>query len=138
RTPGHSEREYYDTNVSGALNVLDYCRRNGIANTVFTSSIAVYGPSEAERSEASDPRPESPYGASKLQAESIHKAWQLEDPVRRLVIVRPAVIFGAGEGGNFSRLARALRSRRFFYPGRRDTVKACAYVDELLASLEFA
>jgi nucleoside-diphosphate-sugar epimerase len=53
------------------------------------------------------------------------------------VIVRPAVIFGEGENGNFDRLRGALRSRRFAYPGRTDTIKACGYVEELVRSLEW-
>lgn len=138
RTPGHQDREYYDTNVSGAINITEFCREAGIRRLVFTSSISVYGPSEEEKSEDSLPRPESSYGASKLQAEAIHRMWQRESEERRLVIARPAVVFGPGENGNFTRLARALRRGSFLYPGRRDTIKACGYVDELVASFEFA
>jgi nucleoside-diphosphate-sugar epimerase len=138
RTPGHPDREYYDTNVSGALEIAEYCRRRGINEIVFTSSISIYGPSESEKAENTEPQPESSYGASKLQAEAIHRAWQGEKSDRRLVIARPAVIFGPGENGNFTRLAKALRQRRFMYPGRRDTIKACGYVDELVSSFEFA
>lgn len=138
RTPGHADREYYDTNVTGALNVTNFCRRQSIKNLVFTSSISVYGPSEDEKTEASPPAPESTYGASKLQAEGIHRGWQEGAQDRRLVIVRPAVIFGVGENGNFTRLAKALRQRRFLYPGRRDTIKACGYVHELISAIEYA
>jgi GlcNAc-P-P-Und epimerase len=138
RTPGHPDREYYDTNVSGALNVTAYCRVTGVQRLFFTSSISIYGPSEGPKDEASPPAPESPYGWSKLQAEEIHKLWQGENTSRRLVIVRPAVVFGPGERGNFTRLANALKRRMFLYPGRRDTIKACGYVDELVSTLEFA
>lgn len=138
RTPGHPAREYYDTNVSGALNVTDYCRQLGVRRLVFTSSISVYGPGEDAKEETTPLAPESPYGCSKLQAERIHANWQAECESHRLVIVRPAVVFGPGENGNFTRLAAALRGRRFVYPGRRDTIKSCGYVDELLSTIEFA
>jgi nucleoside-diphosphate-sugar epimerase len=138
RTPGHEAREYYDTNVSGALNVTEYCRRLGIDRLVFTSSISVYGPGEDAKEESTPPAPESPYGCSKLQAEQIHQNWQAENPAHRLVIARPAAVFGPGERGNFTRLARALRQHRFFYPGRRDTIKACGYVGELVETFGFA
>lgn len=58
-------------------------------------------------------------------------------PDRRLTIVRPAVIFGRGENGNFTRLATALRRGTFVYPGRRDTVKGCGYVEDLVRALKF-
>jgi len=48
------------------------------------------------------------------------------------------VVFGAGEGGNFERLRRAIAARRFVYPGRRDTIKSCGYVGELISCLDWA
>jgi len=138
RVPGHEDAEYFDTNVAGAENVTQYCRDVGVETLVFTSSISVYGPAEEPRVETSAPTPTTAYGRSKLQAEHIHRAWQAEDDPRRLVIARPAVVFGPGEQGNFTRLAAALRGRRFVYPGRTDTVKACGWVGELIRSMDFA
>jgi nucleoside-diphosphate-sugar epimerase len=51
--------------------------------------------------------------------------------------VRPAAVFGPGENGNFSRLARALKAGLFLYPGKKDTIKACGYVNDLVRSLFF-
>lgn len=138
-TPGHDDWEYFWTNVSGALNVTEYARATRAEKLFFTSSISVYGPSEEPTDETAPLRPESSYGRSKLIAEQIHCRWQQEDQSRRhLVIVRPAVIFGYQERGNFTRLAKLLGWRAFVYPGRKDTVKACGYVKDLVASLEFA
>lgn len=137
-TPGHADWEYFWTNVSGALHVTEYARATGVEKLFFTSSISVYGPSEEPTDETAPLRPESSYGRSKLIAEQIHCRWQQENRSKRLVIVRPAVIFGYQERGNFSRLAKLLGWRVFVYPGRKDTVKACGYVKDLVASLEFA
>lgn len=137
RTPGHPDRDYHETNEYGATNVTEFARRNGISRIWFTSSIAVYGPDEAVKTEQSEPTPVSAYGKSKLEAERIHRLWATEGDRRRLVIARPATVFGSGEGGNFTRLARAMRRRAFIYPGRRDTLKACGYVRDLAPSLAF-
>ena len=51
---------------------------------------------------------------------------------RQLLIVRPGVVFGKGENGNFTRLYWAIRGHKFAYPGRKDTIKACIYVKELV------
>ena len=56
---------------------------------------------------------------------------------RHLTIVRPAVIYGAGERGNFTRLANLLAKGRFVYPGRKDTIKSCGYVKDLVSSMLF-
>ncbi len=137
RTPGHPDHEYFETNVAGATNVTEFCARHGVTSLFFTSSISVYGPTEEPRTEASPLQPTSAYGKSKLEAEGIHRSWVDGGGDRRLVMVRPAAVFGPGENGNFTRLARGLRKGFFLYPGRKDTLKACGYVDDLIGSLYF-
>lgn len=137
RTPGHSDHEYFGTNVKGATNITRFCEETGSTTLWFTSSIAVYGPTEEPKSEQSELTPNSAYGKSKLEAEQIQRSWQEKDPARKLVIVRPAVIFGRGENGNFTKLAKALKKGIFVYPGRNDTIKGCGYVEDLVASLFF-
>jgi nucleoside-diphosphate-sugar epimerase len=134
-TPGHEDWEYYWTNVLGAVHICAYARQSGVNTLVFTSSIAVYGPSETPKDEDSQLEPEIAYGKSKLCAEKIHRLWREERPgERKLVTVRPAVIYGYQEKGNFTRLAKLLSARRFVYPGRKDTIKSCGYVGDLVRS----
>jgi nucleoside-diphosphate-sugar epimerase len=136
-TPGHQDWEYYWTNVLGAIHVADYARKHDVKKIVFTSSISVYGPTESPKTEESLPAPESAYGKSKLAAEKVHRYWLSEGADRKLVVVRPAVIYGLAERGNFTRLASLLNRGLFFYPGRRDTIKSCGYVEDLVASFDF-
>jgi len=136
-TPGHPEGDYYYTNVLGAVNVCRFAKETGSQNIVFTSSISIYGPSEKALDEDASPAPVSAYGRSKLSAEAIHQMWQSEAASRRLTIVRPAVIYGLYEQGNFTRLSRLLARRAFVYPGRTDTIKSCGYVKDLIASMLF-
>ncbi|WP_246697444.1 NAD(P)-dependent oxidoreductase [Rhizobium sp. G21] len=137
-TPGHANHEYYETNIQGATEVTAYARRAGVDSIVFTSSISVYGPSEDVKTEDTPPDPESAYGWSKWLAEGVHRSWLSEQPSRQLIITRPAVIFGHAEGGNFTRLAKLMRGGLFVYPGRKDTVKACFYVEDLIDALFYA
>lgn len=132
REPGHEDFEYYETNLLGAENVCAWAEKVGCNRLIFTSSISPYGPSEAVKDERSLPVPATAYGGSKLAAEKIHQTWQAKDDAkRRLVIVRPGVVFGPGEGGNVSRLIKAVLHRYFFYMGNRSTRKAGVYVKEL-------
>ncbi len=132
RTPGHEDVEYFETNIRGAENVCAFAEKYGIKNMVFTSSIAPYGASEQLKIEETLPQPNTPYGISKLVAEKIHIAWQKGGEGRKLTIVRPGVVFGRGENGNFSRLYWGIRKHTFAFPGRKDTIKACVYVKELV------
>lgn len=139
REPGHEDFEYYETNLLGAENVCAWAERVGCQDLVFTSSISPYGPSEQQKDERSLTVPVTAYGGSKLAAEKIHQAWLAADRARRhLVIVRPGVVFGPGEGGNVSRLVRAVIRRYFFYMGNRETRKAGTYVKELCAAMWWA
>jgi GlcNAc-P-P-Und epimerase len=138
RTPGHPEHEYFETNVAGALNATVLAERCDIGTIVFTSSISVYGPCEHVVTEQSELKPTTSYGRSKILAEQIHNQWQDRHPANRLITVRPGVVFGPGERGNYTYLARALRRGYFMFPGRRDVVKSGGYVDELIRAIEFA
>ena len=138
-TPGHADWEYYWTNVHGATHVCRFAEAVGAERLTFTSTMMVYGPTEGEKDEEGPLEPVNAYGRSKILAEEIHRSWQAGDTQRRkLTIVRPGVIYGLAERGNFTRLAHALRQRRFVYPGRVDTVKACGYVADLVESMMFA
>jgi len=135
-TPGHEDWEYYWTNVNGATNVCRFASDVDAYYMLFTSTMGVYGPSESPQDENANLEPVSAYGRSKILAERIHRSWQADRPdKRRLTIVRPGVIYGLAEHGNFTRLSRALLQRRFVYPGRTDTIKACGYVEDLVSSM---
>ncbi len=137
KTPGHPDYNYFETNLMGAQNVCDFAESKKINNIVFTSSIAPYGASEEVKREDSLPTPNTPYGISKLVAEHIHKNWQAKDyHNRKLIILRPGIVFGKGENGNFTRLYKAIKQGFFFYPGRKDTKKACIYVKDLIDMVE--
>ena len=75
RTPGHATQEYYETNVSGATHVSDWCKSIGISKVIFTSSIAVYGPDRQIKEEDSVLNPITDYGRSKVMAENIFASW---------------------------------------------------------------
>jgi nucleoside-diphosphate-sugar epimerase len=135
REPGHAPHEYYETNLAGAENVCAWAERVDCRRVAFTSSIAIYGPGGGAKHEGTVPVPETPYGGSKLAAEHIHRAWQRAGAGRRLLIVRPGVIYGPGEGGNVTRLVRAVLGRYFAYTGNRGVRKAGGYVKELCNAL---
>ena len=137
RTPGHPEEAYFETNIRGAENVTAFAEKYGIRKILFTSSIAPYGASEDLKTEETLPTPNTPYGISKLVAEKIHQIWQARDPARELTIVRPGIVYGKGEHGNMTRLYRGQKKGYFFYVGRKDTIKACIYVKELVRFFKY-
>jgi UDP-glucose 4-epimerase len=66
--------KYYENNVGGMLNLLAAMSLSGVKRLVFSSTAAVYAPSEKDAISESDPtEPLSPYGATKLLSEELIK-----------------------------------------------------------------
>ena len=68
---------YFQTNSEGTLNLLDLCRRFGVAKFVLASTSSLYGGHNAlpYREDDNTDRPLSPYAASKKAAEVIAFAY---------------------------------------------------------------
>lgn len=137
REPGHRFEEYFDTNLPGARNICGYANRVECTNLLFTSSIAVYGEITMPVDESARTYPDTGYGISKLCAELIHETWQKADAGRRLIIVRPGVVYGPGDPGNILRMIRAIQKGIFVMPGDGQVRKSYAYIYGLLDSMEF-
>ncbi len=137
REPGHEYQEYFDTNIPGAENVCNFARQSGISNILFTSSIAPYGKSLEQRTETSTLYPETAYGISKALAEKIHEKWLAENKERRLIIVRPSVIFGPKDPGNVYRMIKSLKKGTFVLPDGGKVIKGYGYVYGLVDSMIF-
>ena len=137
REPGHVAIEYFDTNLKGARNVCNFACEIKCKNIYFTSSISVYGPTTGPTSESSPICPITPYGGSKYPAELIHEGWCLAANDRRLIIVRPGVVYGPGDPGNILRMIRAIKRGYFVFPGSPKVHKSYAYIYGLLESVDF-
>ena len=136
RNPGHENYEYYLTNILGAINLCRWSVANGIGKDIFVSSISVYGNSTTLEERVSQPKNLSNYGYSKILAENVYLDFFQNSP-NRLTIFRPAVIFGEGEKGNFSRLAKALKQRRFVIPTKKSIIKPCGYVTDFVNAIVY-
>lgn len=128
---------YYSVNVEGAKNICKYASLNDIDHIIFTSTVAVYG-LNVRNGGSNLPAPFNDYGHSKLMAENIYLKWQSEAPKKRkLTIIRPTVVFGEGNKGNFYNLIKQIYLRKFLMIGNGSNVKSLAYVENLSKFLEY-
>lgn len=68
---------YFDTNVSGTLNLLELARQGGVKKFVLASTSSLYGAENPRpfREDANTDKPLSPYAASKKAAEAMCYTW---------------------------------------------------------------
>jgi UDP-glucose 4-epimerase len=102
---------YRGANVDGPRTLALAATAAGYKRFVFLSSIGVLGSQDNGRplTETSPPAPARPYAVTKLEAEQalfeVGKATGLE-----ITILRPPLVYGPGNRGNFPRLMRWVRS----------------------------
>jgi nucleoside-diphosphate-sugar epimerase len=132
---------YHDVNVTGAEHVCAVAEAHRIDRIVFTSTVAVYGAAEHELDETAPLRPFNEYGRTKAQAEQVFRDWAARGPERSLTIVRPTVVFGAGNRGNVYNLVAQITRGHAIVIGDGRNRKSIAYVgnvaDFLMHSLSF-
>jgi nucleoside-diphosphate-sugar epimerase len=122
---------YYEVNVRGAENTCVAAERAGIRSIVFTSSVAVYGTSPRRLHEDDAHAPINDYGRTKSLAEKVYLDWAKAGADRKLVIVRPTVVFGPANRGNVYGLVSLVASGRFFMVGEGTNRKSMAYVENV-------
>jgi nucleoside-diphosphate-sugar epimerase len=92
-------RPYYDVNVLGTVNVLEFCRRSSAALT-FVSSYVYGRPSALPIAETHPLQAFNPYGHTKILAESVVDFYRAAFGVKAS-IVRPFNVYGPGQSEHF-------------------------------------
>jgi NAD dependent epimerase/dehydratase len=90
----HAPDAYVATNVTGTLNVLQACRRQGVERLVTTSTSEVYGSAEyVPMDEAHPLKGQSPYSATKIGADKMSLAFHRSFDVP-VAVLRPFNTYG--------------------------------------------
>jgi len=91
---------YYETNVSGTVQLLKVMEKAGCRNIVFSSSATVYGdPASVPINENFPLSATNPYGRSKLMVEDIMRDFAKAQPDWNIVLLRYFNPIGAHESG---------------------------------------
>ncbi|MEO5358390.1 MAG: NAD(P)-dependent oxidoreductase [Nitrospirae bacterium YQR-1] len=90
---------FYNTNVMGTHNVLEFCRKHGCSMTFVSSYI--YGiPKELPVNEQHPVNPGNPYSHSKYMAEELCRFYADNFKIK-VTIIRPFNIYGPGQNDSF-------------------------------------
>jgi UDP-glucose 4-epimerase len=104
--------QYFSVNVDGTIRLAHCAADAGVRHFIFLSSVAVNGSTTDGRppfNEDDIPSPTTVYGRSKAAAEE-GLAKLAASSSLRVTAIRAPMIYGDGAGGNFDRLASAVRA----------------------------
>ncbi|MCU0935260.1 MAG: NAD-dependent epimerase/dehydratase family protein [Gammaproteobacteria bacterium] len=129
---------HWRVNALGTRNLAEAAGQAGVSRFVFLSSVKAVGdPGENCVDESWDAPPTTPYGRAKRQAEQ----WLQEAGERygmQAVILRPAMVYGPGGGGNLPRLIEAIRRGRFPPLPRVHNRRSMVHVEDLVQAAVLA
>lgn len=115
------EQKFYQVNLVGTQNLLkglDACEYPPKA-IVFISTVAVYGIEEGEMiSELTTPKPETPYGKSKHEAEILLQNWCNNHKVNLVILRLPLIAGGVNPPGNLGAMIQAIKRGYYFRVGK--------------------
>jgi UDP-glucuronate 4-epimerase len=133
---------YYDVNVTGTLNLMEFARERGIKRFVFASSSSVYGNNERVPFSEADPvdHPISPYAATKKAGELMGHAYSHLYGITCLCL-RFFTVYGPRQRPDlaihkFARLLAAGEELPMFGDGSSE--RDYTYIDDILSGLEGA
>lgn len=124
---------YDEVNVQGTENIIRFAEAKQCKTIVFFSSVAVYGFAELGTDEKGKINPFNDYGRTKWLAEQKLTQWFDSSPDKHtLIIVRPTVIFGPRNRGNFFNLINQVNKNKFLMVGSGKNKKSLAYIDNIV------
>ena len=129
------EAEFIRVNTEGTANLVKYSIAAGVKHFILISSIGAMGTFRQQiLTENSLCQPDTPYGNSKLQAEQalINLA---KDSNMTWTILRPTLVYGAGNPGNMERLMKLIKLGLPLPFGSIKNRRSFLYVDNLVDAI---
>jgi UDP-glucuronate 4-epimerase len=126
---------YFETNVSGTLNLLELCRLGGVKKFVLASTSSLYGAENPRpfKEDAPTDRPLSPYAASKKAAEAMCYTWHFLYGID-VTVLRYFTVYGPAGRPDMSMFRFAQRiseGRPIVLYGDGNQERDFTYVDDI-------
>ena len=129
------EAEFNKVNITGTENLAKQSLAAGVKQLIFISSIgAVATLSDRTLTEATIPSPDTPYGRSKLAAESTLKKLT-KNKAMDWTILRPTLVYGEGNPGNMANLVKLIELKLPLPLGSIKNRRSFLYVGNLVDAI---
>jgi len=125
--------DYFDNNVSGTLNILEYCIKKKVKKLIYVSSYVYGNPEYCPIDENHPVNPHSAYNESKYLAERLCKFY-CDRTELNLTILRPFNIFGESmnEGFLLTNLINAVKTDKKITIVNKNSKRDFLYIDDFV------
>ena len=125
--------EYYENNVKGTSNVLEYCVKKNIKKIIFVSSYVYGKPKYSPINEEHPVLPHNLYTKSKLLAEELCRDYS-ERFNLNVIILRPFNIFAKSMNRNYliSNLIESINTKEIVTITNRTSKRDFLYIDDFI------
>ncbi|KAF0129298.1 MAG: wcfK [Bacteroidetes bacterium] len=131
------EKEYFDVNVGLTKQIYDHFLKSSAQKFIFFSSVKAAADTVKgdQLYEDDEPNPLTPYGKSKLEAESYIQSYPLPKN-KEVYILRPAMIHGPGNKGNLNLLYNLVKKGIPWPLGAFNNKRSFASIDNVVFILK--
>jgi len=130
---GLNANEYFDNNVLGTLNILEYCIKKKIKKMIFVSSYVYGNPQYTPIDEKHSISPHNTYTKSKFLAEELCKFYAKNFNLN-IIILRPFNIFGKTlpEGFLISNLFKSAKNNKKITIINKNSKRDFLHIDDFI------
>lgn len=127
---------FFENNVLGTLNVLEYCVKKKVEKLIFVSSYVYGKPKHNPINEKHPVMHHNSYTKSKILAEELCKFYAKEYELK-IIILRPINVFGASqrEGFLISNIYQSLKSNKEIKIINKKSKRDFLFVDDLVDAI---
>ena len=125
--------EYFDNNVIGTLNILEYCIQNKVKKMIYVSSYVYGNPKYSPINEKHPINPHNAYTKSKYLAEQLCEFYAKNSDLN-VIILRPFNIFGKTLPNGFliSNLLKSIKTNEEITIVNKDSKRDFLHVDDFV------
>lgn len=106
------KNDYEKINHKLAVDTAKKARDEKVSQFIFLSSMSVYGTGCSKITKETEPKPNSLYGKTKLEAEK--EILELNSDLFTVTVIRPPMVYGKGCIGNYMKLRDFIKKHKVF------------------------
>jgi len=125
--------DYFENNVFGTLNILEYCITKKVKKLIYVSSYVYGNPENSIVDENHPVNPHNSYSESKLLGEQLCKLYCDKSDLK-VIILRPFNIFGKSMNDGFllTNLINAIKTKEKITIINRNSKRDFLYIDDFI------